>query len=115
MFEWFRRILGWTDVVQKHPELTTVARVPISGEFWIKIEGVELAQGDLLPGCFVPDFPPDFGSTESGDVQLAPANLIVVTQSCDLENKKVAYVALCPIHSLMKFEEFNPGFKKKGP
>lgn len=41
-------------------------------------------------------------------------NLMVLTQSCDLENKKVDFVALCPVYSLTKFEEINPDYKKKG-
>jgi hypothetical protein len=114
MFAWIRRLFGSSEVVQKHSEVTTVANVPTSTAFWIKIEGVGLSQGDFLPGCLVPNFPPDFGSSSSNEVQIATADLIVVTQSCDLENKKVAFVALCPIYSLTAFEAFNPGFKKKG-
>ncbi|HEV3255703.1 MAG TPA: hypothetical protein VG013_02365 [Gemmataceae bacterium] len=45
---------------------------------------------------------------------MASANLIVVTQSCDLENRKVQFVALCPIHSLREFEVVSPDFAKEG-
>jgi hypothetical protein len=38
----------------------------------------------------------------------------VLTQSCDLENKKARFVALCPIYSLSDFEKTNPGFAQKG-
>ncbi|MCA8990657.1 MAG: hypothetical protein KDA88_01695 [Planctomycetaceae bacterium] len=41
------------------------------------------------------------------------ASLIVVTQSCDLENKKVDHVALCPIYPLTEFENINDKFKNK--
>ena len=115
MLEWLRRLFISREVVQKHPEVTTIASLPTSTAFWIKIEGVGLGQGDFLPACFVPNFPPDFGASDSGnEVQIAKADLIVVTQSCDLENNKVAFVALCPIYSLTAFEAFNSGFKKKG-
>jgi len=95
--------------------VTTAAGVPTSAAFWLTIDRVGLGQGDLLPGGFVPNFPPDFGTRDGGgEVQIATADLIVVTQSCDLENKKVAFVALCPICSLTAFEASNPGFRKKG-
>ncbi len=42
------------------------------------------------------------------------ADLIVVTQSCDLENGKARFVALCPIHSLEAFSRTNPKFGNKG-
>jgi hypothetical protein len=47
-------------------------------------------------------------------VQMNRANLIVITQSCDLTNQKAEFVALCPIHALDKFEAVNPHFQKKG-
>jgi hypothetical protein len=113
MFEWLRRLFGCREVVQIHPEVTTAAGVPTSTRFWIKIEGAGLGQGDFLQGCFVPTFPPDFGSSGGATkVRIAKADLIVVTQSCDLENRKVAFVALCPIYSVTAFEGFNPSFKK---
>jgi hypothetical protein len=60
-------------------------------------------------------FPPDFGAAgASQDVPVATADLIVMTQSCDLENRKVEFVALCPIYSLAQFEATNPNFAKKG-
>ena len=37
-----------------------------------------------------------------------------MTQSCDLENNKAAYVALCPIYRLDEFELTNRSFAKKG-
>ncbi len=37
-----------------------------------------------------------------------------MTQSCDLANRKVEHVALCPIHTLPEFEIANPSFAKKG-
>jgi hypothetical protein len=86
MIRWLRGLFGSSEVA--HAEMSKFARVPTSTGFWIRIEGVELGQGDFLPGCLVPSFPPDFGATESGTVELSTANLIVVTQSCDLENKK---------------------------
>ena len=42
------------------------------------------------------------------------ARLIVVSQSCDLENGKIEFVALCQIHTLDEFEAVNPEVKAKG-
>lgn len=37
-----------------------------------------------------------------------------ITQSCDLENKKVQLVACCPMFALEEFEHVNTDFQKKG-
>lgn len=82
--------------------------------FWKKTEAPTLAQGDLLQGCHVPAFDENFGNgDEEVEVPVKEVDLVVVTQSCDLENDKVALVALCPIHTLEAFEEANPHFKQK--
>jgi hypothetical protein len=83
--------------------------------FWHQISEVGLAQGDLLPSCLVPHFAPDFGAGDPEAVQEVPtaaADLIIVTQTCDLVNNKVSLVALCPIHTLAAFEEQNTGYNK---
>lgn len=85
--------------------------------WWTKTDGPLLAQGDLLPDCLLPVFlgiPADSTNGASAEQSLKRARLIVVTQSCDLENEKVQFVALCPIHTLDEFEEENSDFKKKG-
>lgn len=88
--------------------------VPATG-FWSQVSGNSLAQGDWLTGCLVPEFEPTFGTNkEVPEVQVRKSDLIVMTQSCDLENRKVSFVALCPINSLDTFEKQNPSFKKKG-
>ena len=81
--------------------------------FWSEVNERTLAQGDLLNRCLVPVFTPDFG-TNGGDVPVGESDLIIITQSCDLENAKVDLVALCPIYSLMEFEGSNPQYKRKG-
>lgn len=84
--------------------------------FWHQTNAAELAQGDLLPRCLVPQFEPDYGEAGPEDVREVPtvdADLIIVTQSCDLVNDKVTLVALCPIHTLAAFAERNDKFKNK--
>jgi hypothetical protein len=83
--------------------------------WWLEVCGSALAQGDYLPGCFVPDFNPDYGTTDGGAAKVPVDNrdCIVLTQSCDLENNKAPFVALCPLYTIAEFEEVNPRFQKK--
>jgi len=87
----------------------------MSKSFWTKVTGRGLAQGDLLPGCLVPKFGADFGTAGEGEaetIELCELRLIVVTQSCDLENGKVELVALCPVHTLEAFAAVNTKYQK---
>jgi hypothetical protein len=84
--------------------------------FWTSVVGKSLAQGDLLARCAVPQFGADFGAGGEGTTEqltCAEQALIIVTQSCDLENSKVELVAMCPVHTLEEFEAINPRFKTK--
>lgn len=90
--------------------------MPVIKPFWGKVTGPDLKQGDLLAQCLVPQFGSDFGAggeNTNERVPMGEANLIVVTQSCDLENGKVDLVALCPAYTLAEFEEHNPRFTPK--
>lgn len=80
--------------------------------FWIEVDEAELRQGDLLPKCNVPIFGSEYGPHQV--VPVAIADLVVLTQSCDLMKEKIEMVALCPIAVLNEFEEVNPRFRKKG-
>jgi len=83
--------------------------------FWRIVTGKDLAQGDLLEKCLVPLFEVNFGVGGEGtpeNVPVCEATLIVVTQSCDLENDKVDLVAMCPTYTLTEFIEQNPKFKQ---
>jgi hypothetical protein len=88
--------------------------------FWQQINESELRQGDYLPNCLVPVslFPSDatLQQTEQPllDVEIQERDLIIITQSCDLENRKARLVALCPIYAIADFEQFNLDFTKKG-
>lgn len=87
----------------------------MSGSWWQSVNGPDLAQGDLLPDCLVPVIVtphPMFHEDDSQEVDVLTQRLIIVTQSCDLENKKVQFVALCPIHTLDEFAERNLQFSK---
>ena len=84
-------------------------------KFWSQVETHILAQGDHLPGCSVPILPADFSEAAAVNegriqqVQVSVVNLVLMTQSCDLENSKAPFVACCPIHTLGEFEAQNTG------
>jgi hypothetical protein len=84
--------------------------------FWDTVDGAsgKIRQGDLVPGCLVPVF--DLGSAkhDTKEVIADEYDLIVITQSCDLEQGKVRLVATCPVYSILEFETANPPFSKKG-
>lgn len=87
----------------------------MTASFWERASGPSLLQGDLLPQCSVPIFSAEFGSEGAEEVvDVAPCDLIVVTQSCDLAQAKAVLVATCPIYGLAEFEESNPGYARKG-
>ncbi len=85
--------------------------------FWRKVTEKALAQGDLLPDCLIPQYGADFGAGGEGAAEaltVATQTLIIVTQSCDLENNKVELVAMCPAYTLAEFEAISPSFAQKG-
>jgi len=81
--------------------------------FWVEVNEASLRQGDHLPRCLVPSFAPDLPAG-THEVTADEYDLIVVTQSCDLEQSKVRLVAGCPIYPIAEFEAVNPAFTKKG-
>jgi hypothetical protein len=82
--------------------------------FWLVVQGGSLAQGDYLPGCLVPVFGPEVAAEGTYQMTADEYDLVVVTQSCDLEQRKVRLVAACPIYPLARFEAVNPAFTRKG-
>jgi len=85
-----------------------------TNEWWMVVEGRQLAQGEYLPRCLVPFFKPDYGTGQATqEVPVKEYDCIVVTQSCDLANDKAPLVALCPIYPIARYEQANAGFKKR--
>jgi len=82
--------------------------------FWISCRG-EILEHDYLPECWIPlvgvDFDPAMAEPE---ISVGRANLIIVTQSCDLANDKIQLAALCPIAKLAIWEQVNPDYGKRG-
>lgn len=87
----------------------------MTAQWWQSVNGRALAQGDLLPNCLLPVFvapKATDGLDDAQDIDVLTQRLIIVTQSCDLENKKVQFVALCPIHTLDEFARQNQHYQK---
>ncbi|MGE0375918.1 MAG: hypothetical protein AB7I48_17215 [Planctomycetaceae bacterium] len=84
-------------------------------EYWKSHRGSDLAQGDYLRSCLVPVVPRNLSTSATEyDVNVGEANLIVITQSCDLANDRAEFVALCPILPLSELESQMPQFKRRG-
>lgn len=79
--------------------------------FWDEVSGPSLSQGDYLLRCPIPSFSPMPDQEE--DVLVKEYDVIIMTQSCDLENAKAEFVALCPLFWLETFERVNPKYKNK--
>src|SRR5438046_1186060 len=83
--------------------------------FWTACQGEDLEQGDYLPECWVPIVAGDFDpAAREPEISVSKGNLIIVTQSCDLANDKIAFAALCPIAALETWEELNGDYAKRG-
>ena len=50
--------------------------------FWTSVREATLRQGDLLPGCWIPEYPADFAerTDETRVIQADQADLIVLSQ-----------------------------------
>ncbi len=83
--------------------------------FWEVAAGAALRQGEYLVNCPVPMLKekPLLDRPESS-VLIELFDLIIVTQSCDLEQGKVRIVTSCPIFPLDVYETINPELKSKG-
>ena len=83
--------------------------------FWEVATGTTLRQGEYLTNCPVPILRErPLPGTAGQSVEIKIYDLIVVTQSCDLEQGKAEFVALCPIFPLDVYEAINPELKAKG-
>jgi hypothetical protein len=73
-----------------------------------------LHQGDLLVDIKIPVFKAllDLQNDPNPEIPVDVGTLIVMTQSCDLVNRKAPMVACCPVHTLKEFESYNEHFKQ---
>ncbi len=89
--------------------------MPLVESFWEATSDAGLRQGELLPLCPVPVVQEKLiADAPTQTVPIQRYNLIVITQSCDLNQQKARLVALCPIFPITRFEEINEEMKRKG-
>jgi len=86
----------------------------MSDSYWIPVNEPTLRQGDYLRDCRVPLFLDPSVKSVPVDIPVDEYDLIVLTQSCDLDHGKIRLVAMCPIFPIADFEKTNPDFQKKG-
>lgn len=75
-----------------------------------------MQQGDLLHDCLYPIFPATaiLEDNEPIDIAYSLVNAIVVTQSCDLANRKVEFVTMCRYYTISEYESRVPELAKSG-
>ena len=84
---------------------------------WYKVvEGGGLLQGDFLDRCpvLVPRDPlllTQKGANQTIDATVLVYDVVVMSQSCDLEQGKLDLVLVCPLWSLEEFGKANSYFK----
>ena len=76
---------------------------------WYELQGnsADITQGDIIKGCPVPILK-EFDISEDGQnvqAEIAVIDGIILTQACDIANKKVENIILCAITAKSEFEE----------
>jgi hypothetical protein len=84
------------------------------------VNGKKLEQGNILrdlPMIEIPEdlkWPPSDSSQEIKiDTEISAIDGIIITQSCDLETRKIEFVAFCPIDFLDSLEDFKKDEKRE--
>ena len=82
------------------------------------VNGEELEQGDLLTNCKLVLQTADLVTTSDGvatiDGHLITYDIVILTQSCDLDQAKVDYVVVCPHWDLREAQKTNAALAKSG-
>lgn len=70
--------------------------------WYIELENgdVSLAQGDLVFNCPVINPPTQIEPANPVDVEIVEYNVIIISQSCDLDNDNITMVQVCPFFDL---------------
>jgi hypothetical protein len=87
----------------------------MTNELWYEVAdaGVDLTQGDIILNCPIVRWSSaDFNAETQSDVkslkslvEAAEVDVVVMTQGCDLENRKVENIILCPHFSLDQYQK----------
>jgi len=82
---------------------------------WYEIvEGDSLEQGDILRACPIVVPTPAFPIVNNVTVDVQTFDVIIMTQSCDLENDKVRDIIVCPHWDLAQAGKMDPSLANKG-
>ncbi len=83
---------------------------------WSEVETNAIEQGDLLPECEIPTLPLEaFGAQASEiEVMLQKISVIVLTQTCQIEQQKVKNAVVCRVVSVAKFNQGSEGPRGSG-
>lgn len=75
-------------------------------------KSVDIQQGDFITKCpiFLPSHP-TATTDNSVEGDMIEQNVVVLTQSCDLANKKIGHVLVCPYQTLDDYANINSTFK----
>lgn len=87
----------------------------MTNKLWYEVAdaGVDLTQGDIILNCPIVRWAStDFNAETQSDIQslkslveAAEVDVVVMTQGCDLENRKVENIILCPHFSLDQYQK----------
>jgi hypothetical protein len=95
------------------------AAVPADYPHYRIVRDHSLEQGDIFPGfgIIVPSLTEQDAKAQTEEdsllVDVVEFNVIVLSQSCDLENDKIENVIVCPIFELAELTGRFPGYNKK--
>ena len=81
----------------------------------------EITQGDLIPDCLLPlptaGFYEDLlvDNTEPAEeIEIQKADVVVMSQACDIENDKIDSIIVCPFWDVAYFTQQNQNYAEKG-
>lgn len=86
--------------------------MPIEYPWFEVVNGKKkLLQGDFIKECAIVTPPSEI--SDEPEVSIVNYDIIIMSQSCDLEQRKIDLVLVCPIWPLSEFEKRSGYFKSK--
>ena len=79
----------------------------MSSEYpWYEVaDDDKIMQGDFIPECPIIIPPSEISEQKEFDAIIRNYNVIIMSQSCDIENDKIDLVLLCPVWPLEEMEK----------
>jgi hypothetical protein len=82
-----------------------------NSSWYITLDSTDpLSQGELIKNCPV-IIPPKKLDQKKYILNVKQYDVIIISQSCDIEQEKIDYILLCPFYTLNKLEKISPLFK----